>query len=58
MDTFDTILFMLIGMGLMLSGLLGIIMPTEFTQPWLVILVSAVGLITFWLPVIITSLDD
>ena len=58
MDTFDTILFMLIGMGLMLSGLLGIIMPTEFTHPWLVILVSAVGLVTFWLPVIITSLED
>jgi len=58
MDTFDTILFMLIGLGLMISGLFGMVMPTEFTQPWLVILVSAVGLVTFWLPVIISSLDD
>tara|TARA_R110000796_G_scaffold43789_2_gene107391 strand:+ start:115 stop:291 length:177 start_codon:yes stop_codon:yes gene_type:complete len=58
MDTFDTILFMLIGMGLMIGGLLGMIMPTEFEQPWVLIVVSAVGLITFWLPVIITSLED
>ena len=54
----DTVLFMAIGLGLMLASILGILMPTESTTPWLVIMVGIIGLITFWLPMIISSLEN
>jgi len=57
-DAVDTICFMAIGLGLMLASILGILMPTESTAPWLVIMVGITGLITFWLPVIVASLED
>lgn len=57
-DAIDTICFMLIGLGMMIASILGVLMPTESTVPWLVIFVGITGLITFWLPMIVSSLEN
>jgi len=57
MTKLDTPVFMTLGLLLMIASLLDAITQT-MPHPFLTILVGATGLVTFWLPMIISSMDD
>ena len=57
MNNSDTILFMTLGMVMMLAAMLDILTQV-MPNPFLTILLGITGLVTFWLPMIVTSLDD
>ena len=57
MSNSDTILFMTLGMVMMLASLLDMLTQV-MPNPFLTILLGITGLVTFWLPMIMTSLDD
>jgi len=57
MDNKDTILFMIIGMVFMLSAMIDILTQV-MPSPFLTILLGITGLVTFWIPMIVTSIDD
>ena len=54
----DTICFMALGVAFMLTSLFDIVLASPNQTPWLTILLGFMGLICFWLPVILSSLDD
>jgi hypothetical protein len=55
MDNKDTILFMMLGVVMMLAALLDMLTQV-MPNPFLTILLGITGLVTFWLPMIMTSL--
>ena len=57
MDNKDTILLMTLGMVFMLSAIIDMLTQV-MPHPFLTILLGVTGLVTFWLPMIVTSLDD
>lgn len=57
MDNKDTILFMALGMVFMLSAIIDILTQV-MPHPFLTILLGVTGLVTFWIPMIVTNLDD
>tara|TARA_R100000353_G_scaffold29631_1_gene24453 strand:+ start:623 stop:796 length:174 start_codon:yes stop_codon:yes gene_type:complete len=57
MDNKDTIIFMTLGMVMMLAALLDMLTQV-MPHPFLTILLGITGLVTFWIPMIVTSLDD
>jgi len=57
MDNKDTILLMIIGMVFMLSAMVDILTQV-MPSPFLTILLGITGLVTFWIPMIVTSIDD
>tara|TARA_A100001201_G_scaffold18448_3_gene20870 strand:- start:318 stop:506 length:189 start_codon:yes stop_codon:yes gene_type:complete len=57
MDNKDTILFMTLGMVMMLAAMLDILTQV-MPHPFLTVLLGITGLVTFWIPMIMTSLDD
>ncbi len=56
MNNSDTILFMTLGMVMMLAAMLDILTQV-MPNPFLTILLGVTGLVTFWIPMIMTSLD-
>ena len=54
----DTICWMMIGVGFMLTSMFDIVLASPNQTPWLTILIGFMGLICFWLPVIVSSLED
>ena len=54
----DTICFMLIGIGFIVTSLFDVVLASPNQIPWLTMLLGFMGLIFFWLPVIISSLED
>ena len=57
MDNKDTILFMTLGMVMMLAALLDMLTQV-MPNPFLTIRLGITGLVTFWIPMIVTSFDD
>ena len=57
MNNSDTIILMTLGMVMMLAAMLDILTQV-MPNPFLTILLGITGLVTFWLPMIVTSLDD
>jgi len=57
MSNSDTILFMTVGMVMMLASLLDMLTQV-MPNPFLTILLGITGLVAFWLPMIMTSLND
>jgi len=57
MNNSDTIILMIIGMVMMLASLLDMLTQV-MPHPFLTILLGITGLVTFWIPMIVTSLDD
>ena len=57
MNNSDTIILMTLGMVMMLAAMLDILTQV-IANPFLTILLGITGLVTFWLPMIVTSLDD
>tara|TARA_B100000003_G_C10678148_1_gene269910 strand:- start:364 stop:537 length:174 start_codon:yes stop_codon:yes gene_type:complete len=57
MDNKDTILLMTLGIVMMLAAMLDILTQV-IANPFLTILLGITGIVTFWLPMIVTSLDD
>ena len=55
MDSKDTILFMILGIVMMLSAMIDILTQV-MPHPFLTILLGITGLVTFWIPMILTSL--
>lgn len=54
----DTICLMLIGIGLIITSLFDVVLADPSQIPWLTMLLGFMGLVCFWLPVIISSLED
>lgn len=54
----DTICFMLIGIGFIITSLFDVVLASPNQIPWLTMLLGFMGLICFWLPVIISTLED
>ena len=57
MNNSDTIILMTLGMVMMLAAMLDILTQV-IANPFLTILLGITGIVTFWLPMIVTSLDD
>ena len=57
MDNKDTILLMTLGIVMMLAAMLDILTQV-MPHPFLTVLLGITGLVTFWIPMIMTSLDD
>lgn len=57
MKNSDTIIFMTLGIVMMLASLLDMLTQV-MPNPFLTILLGITGLVTFWLPMIMTSIDD
>ena len=55
MDNFDTTVFMVLGITLVLGATLGLIGQT--VAPLLAILLGITGLVTFFVPMILTTLE-
>ena len=56
MNNSDTIILMTLGMVMMLAAMLDILTQV-MPNPFLTILLGVTGLVTFWIPMIMTSLD-
>lgn len=54
----DTICFMLIGIGFIITSLFDVVLASPNQTPWLTMLLGFMGLVFFWLPIIISSLED
>lgn len=55
---FETIILMTIGLVLMIASVFGVIIPSAAVAPFMVLLIGITGLVTFWLPIIISSLES
>lgn len=54
----DTICFMILGITFMLTSLFDVVLASPNQIPWLTMLLGFMGLVCFWLPIIISSLED
>lgn len=57
-DAVDTICFMLIGIGFIITSLFDVVLASPNQIPWLTMLLGFMGLVCFWMPVIISTLED
>ena len=57
-DAVDTICFMLIGIGFIITSLFDVVLASPNQTPWLTMLLGFLGLVFFWLPVIVSTLED
>lgn len=57
-DAVDTICFVLIGIGFIITSLFDVVLASPNQIPWLTMLLGFMGIIFLFLPSIVASLED